>query len=169
VLRLVDISHYLTNSGVPPTCPQLLITTPGFNKAVSIAGVQPGFIYNLTACDLGLQTTRCGEDYYDLPDGIYILKYSVSPNEYVYVEYNHLRITKALNIINEILCDLDLGACAPPQQVEARLRELNLIRMYLLAAVASVEDCREPKRGMELYNFALRLLNKMDCRTGCRR
>ena len=167
VLRCVDFSLY--NSQVTVTCPTLLITSPGFTKAVNIPNVQPGFILNLTACDLGLQVTKCGEDYFDLPDGIYILKYSVSPNEYVYVEYNYLRISKALNIINEILCDLDVAACAPTERTEHRLRELKLLWMMLLAGKAKVEDSHEPKLGMELYNYVLRQLNKITCNTGCKR
>lgn len=166
VLRLVDTSVY--NPLSAPTCPILLITPPGFVRAVSIPSVQPGFIYNLTACDLGLQTDQCGTQYYDLPDGIYIIKYSVSPNDFVYVEYNHLRITNALKIIYNILCELDLGACEPPEVIKNKLRELSLIEMYLKAAKADVEFCLNPRKGMDMYNYALRLLQKMDsCTKRC--
>lgn len=168
VLRLVDTSVYNPNSA--PTCPILLVTPPGFVRATAIPNAQPGFIYNLTACDLGIQKENCGTKYYDLPDGIYILKYSVSPNDYVYVEYNHLRITKALNIIYEVLCELDLGACDPPEKIKNKLRELDLIKMYFLAAKAKVEICLQPKIGMEIYNYALRLLDKLRCCTSsCKR
>jgi hypothetical protein len=168
ILRLADSSSYNVDS--PVTCVRLLITTPGFTTPIEIPNPQPGFMYNFTACDLGLQKERCGTDYFDLPDGIYILKYSVSPNEYVYVEYNHLRITKALNIIQSIYCDLDLGACEPSDKVDEKFEELREIESILKAAKAKVEFCLEPKKGMELFAYALRLLDKLRCRTtSCRR
>lgn len=163
ILRLVDTSVY---SGInAPTCPELLVTVPGFVNPVNVPA-QPGFILNLTACDLKIQNTNCGTTYFDLPDGIYVLRYSVAPNQYVYVEYNHLRITKALLKIRQILCTLDISNCDPPAKTKQKVEELGLIRMYLLAAKAKVEDCRKPAAGMEIYNYALKLLNKFECK-GC--
>jgi hypothetical protein len=88
----------------------------------------------------------------------------VSPNETVYVEYNHLRVTAALNKYYKILCDVDVAACDPPFKIQQKLEELRLIFMYLQAAKSKVEFCHEPQKGMSLYNYALKLLNKMECR-----
>lgn len=167
ILRVVDTSIY--NPLSPPVCPRLLITLPGFNVPVSFddTKITPGFMLNLTACDLDLQTQGCGSKYDDLPDGIYILKYSVSPNDLVYVEYNHLRITKALWMIQCILCYLDLGTCDPPIQIKQKLEQLTLIRRYLDAAKAQVEFCHHPDKGMQLYRYAVKLLDKLACNTGC--
>lgn len=161
ILRLVDTSVYNEDRAV--TCPRLQVTPPGFSESKDISGTQPGFMLNLTACDLGIQSSQCGTTFYDLSDGIYILKWSVSPNTVIYAEYNHLRITNALNKIQAILCDLDLAACAPPAKTTDKLNELNTIRMMLLGAKAKVEDCHEPRHGMDIYNYALRLLEKLDC------
>ena len=46
-----------------------------------------------------------------------------------------------------------------------KLNQLNLINMYLEAAKAKVEFCHEPLEGMQLFNYAVLLLNKMECRT----
>lgn len=167
ILRVVDTSVYNPNSA--PVCPRLLITLPGFNVPVSFtdADISPGFMLNLTACDLELQTAGCGTSYDDLPDGIYIIKYSVSPNDLVYVEYNHLRITQALWMIQCILCYLDLGACDPPVEIKEKLNQLSLIRRYLDAAKAYVEFCHQPEKGMQLYRYAVKLLNKLACNTNC--
>jgi hypothetical protein len=35
--------------------------------------------------------------------------------------------------------------------------------MYLEAAKAKVEFCHEAQKGMTLYNYAIKLLNKIDC------
>src|SRR5688572_30000362 len=108
ILRTVDTSVY--NPQTNPVCPLLQVTVPGFKRPVQFDDslIQTGFILNLTACDLEIQTEQCGSKYADLPDGIYIIKYSVSPHDLVYVEYNHLRITSALYKYQSILCDLDV-------------------------------------------------------------
>lgn len=167
ILRLVDLSIY--NPLTPVKCPRLLITLPGFNVPVSFddTKISPGFMLNLTACDLELQIKQCGTVYDSLPDGIYIIKYSVSPNEFVYVEYNHLRITNALYIIQCILCSLDLGTCDPPESIKEKMDTLNKIRIYLSAAKAHVEFCHNPHKGMELYRYAVKLLNILACGTNC--
>lgn len=163
ILRVVDTSVY--NKIMAIKCLLLEITMPGFVRPVQFteADILPGFNLNLTACDLGVQIQGCGTTYNDLPDGIYIIKYSVSPNDLVYVEYNHLRITNALIKIQAILCDLQLAACDPPEMVKAKMKQLGFIEMYLKAAKAKVEYCHEPSKGMELYNYAIKLLGKIQC------
>lgn len=168
ILRVVDTSVYAT--GIPVTCPLLQITAPGFMHPVNFStpSVTPGFSLNITACDLELQTSDCGTVFYDVPDGIYIIKYSVEPKDLVYVEYNHLRITCANNKVKAVYCDLQLGACDPPANIKDKLNQIRLIQQYLLAAKAYVEDCRDPKRGMELYRYAVKLLDKMSCGSSCK-
>jgi hypothetical protein len=159
------------NPLIPVTCPTLNITVPGFSYSNQIEGtvmtdfVNTGHI-TITACDLQLQTTQCGTQYVNIPDGIYIIKYSVSPNDQVFVEYNHMRITQAMNKYYKVLCDVDANACDPPLKIKQRLEELRLIKMYLDASISKVEFCHEPQKGMSLYNYALKLLNKMTC-TNC--
>ena len=120
-------------------------------------------ILNLSACDLEVQTANCGTVFNSLPDGIYIIKYSVSPNDTVYVEYNHLRITSALTTYEKILCDIDVSDCSPTSKVAKQLEDLRQIKMYLEAAKAKVETCHEPKKGMTLYNYAVKQLSKFTC------
>jgi len=165
ILRVVDTSIYNPNSA--PVCPLLQITPPGFTYPINFTDtdIQVGFTLNLTACDLGLQVSDCGTLYWDIADGIYIIRYSVSPNESVYVEYNHLRITTALNKVQAVYCDIDLGTCDPPASTKAKLEQIGYIEQLLKAAKAEVEFCHNPNKGMELYNYAIKLLGKMNCTT----
>ena len=169
ILKILDTSVYqVIDPNIPIICPTLNVTVPGFNYSNQIEGaVMQDFVteghITLTACDLQLQNVNCGTKYFNLPDGIYIIKYSVSPNDQVYVEYNHLRITYALNKYYKILCDIDVADCDPPYKIKEKLEELRLIFMYLQAAKSKVEFCLEPQKGMSLYNYALKLLNKMEC------
>lgn len=161
ILRVVDTTLY--DSKLPVECPYLDILAPGFTCAVRL-DVEPGFCnLNLTACDLELQTEDCGIRFDILPDGVYVIKYSIAPNEYAFVEYNHLRITNAMIKLNKILCALDVAACDPLPEVKEKLRELQLIQMLLNAAKAKVEFCHTPKHGMDLYEYAMKRLDKLDC------
>jgi len=160
ILSIFDTSVY--SDLIPVNCPTLQITVPGFSYSTELT-VTPNFNQAITACDLKLQTQNCGTSYTDIPDGIYIIRYSVSPNDIVFVEYNHLRITKALNRYNNILCRVDVADCDPPFRIKQKLEALRIIRMYLDAAKAKVEVCHEPQKGMSLYNYALKLLMKMEC------
>jgi len=161
IIKIFDTSVYTPS--IPVVCPILTITVPGFVYSSEIT-VLPNFNATITACDLGLQTTGCNlSEYANLPDGVYVIKYSVSPNEFVFVEYNHLRITQALNKYYKILCQLDVSDCEPRKEVESKLNHLHKIKMYLEAAKAKVEVCHEPDKGMRIYKYAVKLLNKMDC------
>jgi hypothetical protein len=162
-LCIIDTSIYADK--LPIDCPYIDILVPGFTCAVRLE-VQPRFC-NLcfTACDLTIQTSDCGIVFNSLPDGVYAIRYSVSPNEYVYVEYNHLRIAKALNKLNELYCTIDSGNCEPSEKNKSLLKKAQEIETLLKAAKAKVEYCHEPKEGMDLYEFAMKKLNKINCST----
>lgn len=165
ILRVIDTSIYATD--MAPECPVLEVTLPGFKLPVQLGEdvISTGFSLNLTACDLEIQTEDCGTNYKSLPDGIYIIKYSVSPNDVVFVEYNHLRVTKLLNNYNNILCGLDVAGCEPSVETQGKLDQLTKIKQMIDAAKAKVEVCHEPMKGMELYTYAKKLLSKFDCST----
>lgn len=161
VLQVMDTSIYADKP--PVECPYLDILVPGFTCAVRL-NVEPGFCkLNITACALEIQTTDCGIVFNDLPDGIYTIKYSIAPNEYVFVEYNHLRIAILMNKFNDVLCSLELAACDPLPEVKDKLKELRLIEMMIKAAKAKVEYCHNPSQGLDLYEYAKKRLDKLAC------
>jgi hypothetical protein len=166
IFRVVDTSLY--HEDVKVECPILNITLPGFTYAVEFGqdDITHGFSLVMNGCDLEIQTSDCGTKNVSLPDGIYVLKYSVSPNDIIYVEYNHLRITQLLNTYKSVLCDLDLADCAPSIETSKKLAELAKIRTYIDAAKSNVETCHNPKKGMELYSYAKKLLANFNC-SGC--
>jgi len=161
VLKIFDTSVYSALVGV--NRPRLEIVVPGFTYTSELSFV-PESSPTLTACDLGLQTENCGTSYVNLPDGIYGIKYIVDPECTVYVNYNHLRMTCALNRYEKILCNIDVADCDPPAKVKEKLKELHLIKMYLEAAKAKVETCHDNQAGMTLFNYAVKLLDKLDCK-----
>jgi len=163
--KLWDSSLY--SEDLPTECPKVEITLPGFQLPSVITTLKPGFTANLDACQLGIQVHNCGVQYNPLPDGVYVVRLSYSPNDQLYVEYNHLRITCALNKINEILCCLDLADCEPIEPVKSQLRQLQQLQMMLKGAKANVEYCHHPKKGMAMYNYVMNQLDKLACACGC--
>ena len=122
VLRLFDTSLYAEDLAVD--CGTLRITSPGFNLPVAIE-ILKGFNIVLNACSLGLQRTSCQDASQPLPDGIYVINYSVSPNTNVFVEYNHLRTTQTTNKYFNLLCDLEMSGCEPGADVKKNLKNLD--------------------------------------------
>ena len=163
LLCIKDTSQYSKDLAVD--CEELLITLPGYSVPVLIK-VDKDFDMCLTACTLALQKENCGSKQENIPDGIYIIRYSVSPNSKVYVEYNHLRVTKLLTSYYEVLCDLDVQACQPDSDKQAILAEMYYIRTMIDAAVSNVEYCQAAAQGMQLYNYAKNRLEKIACPSG---
>lgn len=165
IMRIQDTSTYATN--VPFDCPKLQITAPGFWQSEIITDLEEGFTVNLTACDLGLQLNNCDNYQNNLSDGLYIIKHSVAPNDIVFVEYNHLRISAALNKYQKLLCCLDGLNCDPPIEIKNKIKEAQYIRTLFDAAKAKVEFCHKPKEGMAIYKYALARLEKLACGCNC--
>lgn len=162
ILRLSDTSIYAEE--LPVKCGYLQITSPGFTAPVQIE-TSPYFNLVLNACTLGIYQGGCGESSPALPDGIYTIRYAVSPTEKVFVEYNYLRITRVLNDYFKALSVLEISACEPSADIKAKLKELRLIRSLLEAAKVKVEYSNNPHQGMEIFSYAKRRLSKYleDC------
>lgn len=164
VMRLFDTSSYA--EGLTADCGTLLITSPGFNLPVSIS-VLPHFNLVLNACTLGLQRSGCGTHSEVIPDGVYIINYSVSPNSNVFVEYNHLRVVQTLNKYYNLLAQVEMSGCEPDADVKEQLNELRLIKSFIDAAKAKVEYAHDLEAGMELLLYAQKRLNKYSVKNQC--
>ena len=164
IFRVTDLSVYTPLMAV--TCPQLLITVPGFQYSAVIPEERliNGFTLNLTACDLDLQTSKCDSEHNDLPDGIYAIRYAVSPHEYVYVDYNHFRMTQALNRLDELYCEIDLADCEPSRDKTEKLAKLRTIEGMFKAAKIKAERCHEADKAKVIFDYAVKLLEKQDCK-----
>ena len=160
ILRVTDTSVYASDLTV--ACPKLQVLTPG-----SIEEVTLDFNTNveniLTACDLGLQLTDCNTTLTDLPDGVYTIRYSVAPNDKVFVEYVHLRMSAALKLYYEILCTINLSGCEPLKEQKDKLNTLRLYKTMLDGAKAKVEYCHNVEVGVAIYNYVYSKLQKLSC------
>jgi hypothetical protein len=163
IINISDTSVY-DGDCMNVQCPILQITPPGYQIPTDFDVTAGWANLNITACDLGTQTENCGTSFTDIPDGIYVIRYSVSPNEEVYVEYNHLRMANALEDYYNALCELNLAGCQPNKEVNATLNKLSEIKTMFDAAKATVEYCHNPIRGMEIFTYAKAQLAKITCK-----
>lgn len=162
ILKIWDSSVY--GVGLDVDCPRLDIYLPGFAVPVYYTTLTPGFVLNLTAVDLNLQTAN-PTTLLTLPDGLYKIRYSVSPNDKVFVEYYHLRTTNITNFYYQELCKVQLEDCEPDAEQHQKLHDLRYIKMYIDAAKAKTEYCHAPNQGVEMLAYAEKLLQKY--LTGC--
>jgi hypothetical protein len=167
ILRVVDTSIYGDQTLLPVVCQQLDITLPGTNQPVYITtGLTPNFCIVLDAVDLGIDCPPGSS----IPDGIYTIRYSISPNDLSYVTYYHLRTTKTLNRYYGEICKLHLQECEPSSEEKQKLDDLRYIKMLIDSAKAKVEYCHAPEQGIDMLAYANKLLDKyiMGCCITCR-
>jgi hypothetical protein len=159
VLRIFDTSIWDEELAI--TSRKLDIIPPGYKYSTQF-NVSSGFdrLFNSSTLNISDAMT-------DLPDGIYIIRLTV--NDDTWVEYNHLRQTCLLKKYMKARCALRLAPCDSLDiDLVAKARELDQIRWYYEAAVAQVEWCNAPSQGLELHNYAAKLLDKFSlekCKT----
>lgn len=159
ILRIVDTSIYAPKHLLPIGCERLDITLPGFSQPIYISDdLEEGFSVNLNATDLEIVCEDPSK--ISLPDGLYTITYSICPNEKVNVTYYHLRTTCAMNLYYKELCKLRLETCEPDEEVKQKLSDLRYIKSLLDAAKAKAEVCHATKEGVEMLNYAKKLLSK---------
>ena len=157
ILRFFDTSIY--NSEIPVSCGTLEITPPGFAQSVLLE-ISKNFNIIVSACDLNIQTSNCDEQSEAIPDGIYKVRYSVAPNDKVFVEYLFLRTTQTMTSYIKRLCEIEASACEPSEEVKAQFEALREIKDLIDAAKVKVEYAHDVKAGMELFLYAQKKLNK---------
>lgn len=160
IFRIDDTSIY--DPSLPVTCPNLQILPPGWKTPTSIDPLAGGFRLILNACTIGITTAgNCSQSLPCLPDGIYHIRYSVSPNDQVYVEYDYLRTTKALNRYYALLCAVNLKCCLPDKETQYILSQLDIIYNFIVSAKVTVENCHVNDDGINMLRYANMLMDKM--------
>lgn len=158
VLKLGDASSY--NPDITPTDGVLEVTPPGFSCPVEFA-VIPGFNIILNSGTLKIAPAVTTADLINLPDGVYKYRYSIAPNDQLYVEYLALRECAILQKYHLQICQL--FASRPRitrKDFDVQRRHLIWIKELIDAAKYKVEECHEEHEGIEMYNEANRLLDR---------
>lgn len=155
---LLDTSNYCTDELVE----NLLVEVLPVNKSSWVTFlVAKNFNLILNSSNLKYNKVSSTSELIALPDGIYEMKMSFKPNILNVSQFYHLRIVdlqrKLQSEFNKLLdekCDIS--------KFDYNINKLKLrdIEEYMLAAKWQVEECLDKKRGKELYEFALKLLQQ---------
>jgi hypothetical protein len=162
LLLLKDTSSYAMSPLV--SCERIDIIRPGTHVPISI-DVQRGFDLSLNSSHLNY--TEETSDFATIPDGIYHIRYSVSPNDKVFVEYYYLRTIAIENLYHNLLCKVDLAGFDPHQDVKNKLNEFKLLKMYINTAKAKVENCHELQEGVNILNYVKKILDRIGNKNNC--
>jgi len=159
-LGIIDASTYPTN---PPSVntPWIEITPPGFDTIGLVFSVDE---YNIfTSSNLGLSPVGVNQP---LPDGIYHIKYSVTPAYENFVEKSIIRTDRLQERFDEAFMRLDMMECDSAIKTQSKV-ELDTIYYFIQGAIAAANNCATIQSS-KLYDQASRMLNhfmKHDC--GC--
>lgn len=167
ILRVMDCS-VIPDEFVIDTF-EICVTLPDFDDPVCI-DLEPGFNEVIDSLDLGI--TEAGDDLVSLSDGLWTLRLNITGHieagcnagDYEeFTEYYTLRQCQAYCLYHKKLCALQLDTCDSCNKAkQANIEKLMTIRMYLEAAKAEVEECGAPNKGLELHNYAVKLLAALD-------
>lgn len=162
VLIVKDASFY--NPDITPTGAQLVIQYPGSNMYVSTP-VGINFRYVINSNTLGITNVVKQSSLAVLPDGLYTIRYSICPNDELYVEYKFLRNVKQLIKYYNAYCGLELQKCSHKCYM-AELDQLKEIKQYIDSA-KYLADCDRYDNALEMYDYADELLSKFTSNCKC--
>jgi hypothetical protein len=135
-LGIADASTYDTDPPVV-TAPTIEITIPGFTTPVFLPFVVNDFnIFNSTS--LGLSAV--GDPLIPLPDGIYYLRYTVSPAYINYVEKNIMRTELIQEKFDSAFMKLDMMECDLAIKTQSKVN-LNSIYYMISGSIAAANNC----------------------------
>ena len=158
-----DASIY--NATLPITCGQLRVKTPGFTCEHTFETL-PNFEIKVNLGNLGIQNVNDQGFLKALPEGNYEIRYSINPNDKLYVEYNYYNTCQLHNDYIKALCKFfnnkcDMNKKEQQNEIDKLFEISNLIDYAKIAA----EECGDVKMADKLYNEAKEKLNNHGCST----
>jgi len=152
-----DSSIY--NTVIPVTCGQLTVKTPGFNCPHTFE-VTPNFDIKVNLGNLGLQNVNDPEALKVLPEGNYEIRYSINPNDRLFVEYNYYNVCSLYNDYIKAVCKFFNNKCdMTKKEQQAEIDRLFEISNLIEYAKISAEECGDVKMADSLYEEAKQKLN----------
>lgn len=151
---IADISQYPT--GYYITNPTIEFTIPGFKKVALPFTTSSINVYN--GNNLGVCNVTDINYLSPLPDGIYTVRFSISPNNTTYVEKNFMRTEIIECKYSKAFLKLDITQC-DNEIKKYKKDKLNKIRLFIDGSIASANDC-DLNTSYKLYQKADEMLKK---------
>jgi len=165
VFHIVDTSFY--NSNLPVNTGILEIKSPGLCNSVFFEPLN-GFHLIVNSSLLRLQLATNYESLYPLPDGIYYIKYSINPNDQLFVEYNYLHNCNQYQKYIHAACSLyHAKKDYTKKEYAEKVRDLAKVKDMIDSSKYLAEYCEDSEGAKELYeevNDQLEKLGYNDCK-----
>jgi hypothetical protein len=155
-LGVADASTY---DGTP-SAPTMTITVPGFGDVSIPFNIDDFNIYNSTI--LGI--TQFGDPLLPLPDGVYTLKYTITPANEYFVVKNIMRVEQLQEKFDAAFMTLDMMECDLAIKTQQKVN-LTSINFFIQGSIAAANNCAIDTAN-KLYNQANKMLNNF-MRNGC--
>lgn len=160
-LGIVDVSWY--NPLIKIEDVTIEITPPGYRIAAKPLFAPKSLnIYNSNA--LGITNASCEEELTDLPDGIWKVKYSICPNDKLFIEKFFLKTDKLQCQYTKAFLSLDLR-CSDCVGNKEKRRLLDEIEFYIKGAISAAND-QNAKDAHDFYVKADKLLQNYSQENG---
>lgn len=159
-LAVADFSTYPAN--YVPVSPTLQVTATGF-PLVTLT-FTPNTINVYTSENLGI--TCAGQDIVPLPDGLYVIKYTINPAFEHYVEKTIMLTSQIQEKFDGAFMQLDMMECDGPIRKQ-RKQELDSIYYFIQGSIAAANKCANAL-ALKMYSQADKMLtnfitNKCNC------
>lgn len=152
-MLIADVSKYPSPFTI--SNPTIEITPPGF-PVVVLSYTANGFVvYDSMSLKITCSDVDC--ELIDLPDGIYNIKYSITPAWQYFVNKKILRINKLQEKLDRVYLKLDFMQCDEAIKEEDK-EILDTIQLYINGAIAAANNCLD-SLAMKLYNKALQFID----------
>lgn len=155
-LGIVDESYYAPTPVI--SSPELTIWIPGFSNPVIVSFI-PRKVNIINSNDLGLTTAASPDALSNIPDGVYKVKYTMTPATTYSVEKIFFRVCKLNCRYQNALLKLDIFNCDDVQR-KARMNKLREIELLIASAVAAANVCNTVL-AYDLYHRAERELERL--------
>lgn len=164
LLIVKDASWY--NPDIAVTNAKLDLQYPNSSDYVNIP-VGKNFTYVINSNTIGLTNVTRADALSELPDGLWTIKYSICPNDELFVEYTFLRNVKQLIKFHNLYCQIEIEKCNKKNYLED-LKTIRSIKDIIDAAQYMADDCGKYEKAIELYDYADGLLDEFtkDCKCG---
>ena len=152
-ISIRDASIY--NPDLPITCTQLQVKVPGFTNVHTFTPL-PHFTQLANMSNLGIY--KIGS-LPKIPDGNYEIRYSINPNDQIFVEYNYFSTCQ--------LFEEYVEACLKAYKIEGILKNKTIDKLFEVSnlmehAKIAAEECGDANQAAILYKQAQRKLKELN-------
>lgn len=161
-IGILDTSWY--NPDITIETPVLEIVPPGYKLAASpFYQVKALNVFNSNS--VGITRATCEEELIELPDGLWRFKYSICPNDKLFIERFYLKTDQIKCRYTQAFLNLDLNNCDDPIDKDKK-KKLDEIEFYIDGSIAAANN-QNAKLATDLYNKASKLLDRYGAKCSC--